>query len=514
MSLVFEINCMETLKSILQSIRAGFWGVTIDLKDTYLHVPVHPSSRKWLQFKIGDQSFEFRVLPFGLSTSPRVFTRIVKVVAEYLRSKGFIVFVYLDDFLILAESREALLRDLGETRSLLSELGFLINEGKSCLDPSQRVQFLGAILDLGIGMVTPTPDRVLVVCACAELVLSSQVVEAALLMRLLGLIASLVDLVPWCRLRMRPIQLHLASLYRPWVHPLHHPVPIPASLHVALGWWSEPQHMYPSTASDFGPHNGRIKDGMGCPPGEVPPSRHLVSPSEKVPHQSLGDVGNISGLEQNSAHCSWSLSSHSHRQRDGGVLPAEAGRHSQSVALRSGLAPTVLVCGQVDLSDRRVSPREGEHSRGCTVQRGTSVHQASSVEGVVGRVASPSGDLSDRLLPSRVPSSRSVCVQTQPAAPELLFLGGGPGIMGKERPGSELGRAPCVCLPSNSIDSEGPLQVDSVDRLSHVAGGPSLATSDMVCSANGPSNIRTGPPSNLSRPSCAIGIRRMGTASN
>ena len=235
--------CMETLKSILQSIRAGFWGVTIDLKDAYLHVPVHPSSRKWLRFKIGDQSFEFRVLPFGLSTSPRVFTRIVKVVAEFLRSKGFIVFVYLDDFFILAESREALLRDLGEARALLSELGFLINEGKSCLDPSQRVQFLGAILDLDLGMVTPTPDRVLAVCTCAELVMSSQVVEAALLMRLLGLIASLVDLVPWCRLRMRPIQLHLASLYRPWVHPLHHPVPIPASLHAALGWWSEPQHL-------------------------------------------------------------------------------------------------------------------------------------------------------------------------------------------------------------------------------------------------------------------------------
>ena len=270
----------------------------------------------------------------------------------------------------------------------------------------------------------------------------------------------------------------------------------------------------PSTTSDFGPHDGRIKDGMGCPPGEVPPSRRLVSPTEKVPHQSLGDVGNISGLEQNSAHCSWSPSSRSHRQRDGGVLPDEAGRHSQSVALRSGLAPTVLVRGQINLSDRRVSPRGGEHSRGCTVQRGTSVHQASSVEGVVGRVASPPGGLPDRLLPSRTPSSRSVCVQTQPAAPELLFLGGGPGIMGKERPGSELGRAPCICLPSNSIDSEGPLQVDSVDRLSHVASGPSLATAGMVCSASGPFSIRTGPPSNLSRPSCVIGSRGVGPASN
>ena len=45
---------------------------------TYLHVPVHQSSRKWLIFAVGRELYQFQVLPSGLSTAPRTFTRVVK----------------------------------------------------------------------------------------------------------------------------------------------------------------------------------------------------------------------------------------------------------------------------------------------------------------------------------------------------------------------------------------------------------------------------------------------------
>lgn len=79
---------METLSAVMSELKMGWWGTTLDLKDAYLHVAVHPSSRKWLSFAIRDRAYQFTVLPFGLSTAPRTFTRVVKAVAEYLRLRG------------------------------------------------------------------------------------------------------------------------------------------------------------------------------------------------------------------------------------------------------------------------------------------------------------------------------------------------------------------------------------------------------------------------------------------
>ena len=33
----------ETLKSIIQGLHQGWWMVSLDLNDAYLHVPTHPS---------------------------------------------------------------------------------------------------------------------------------------------------------------------------------------------------------------------------------------------------------------------------------------------------------------------------------------------------------------------------------------------------------------------------------------------------------------------------------------
>ena len=44
---------METSQSVLRSIRGEDWMFSIDLKDAYLQVPMHPRSRKYLRFVAG-----------------------------------------------------------------------------------------------------------------------------------------------------------------------------------------------------------------------------------------------------------------------------------------------------------------------------------------------------------------------------------------------------------------------------------------------------------------------------
>ena len=57
-------------------------------KDAYLSVHVHKSSQMYLCFQGETDVMPFQGLPFGLNTAPRVFTKLLKPVAAYLRKRG------------------------------------------------------------------------------------------------------------------------------------------------------------------------------------------------------------------------------------------------------------------------------------------------------------------------------------------------------------------------------------------------------------------------------------------
>ena len=48
---------METLNVILPDLRPQDWAVSLDLKDAYLHVPVHPQSRRLLGFRFLSKTY-------------------------------------------------------------------------------------------------------------------------------------------------------------------------------------------------------------------------------------------------------------------------------------------------------------------------------------------------------------------------------------------------------------------------------------------------------------------------
>ena len=62
---------METLFSIIAALQPLEWITKINLKDAYQHILVHQNIRKYFRFVIYEKTYQFRVLPFGLSTAPR-----------------------------------------------------------------------------------------------------------------------------------------------------------------------------------------------------------------------------------------------------------------------------------------------------------------------------------------------------------------------------------------------------------------------------------------------------------
>jgi hypothetical protein len=68
---------MESAESIRRSLPRDAWVTSIDLVDTYFHIPIHRGYRECLRFQTRDTIYQFRALPFGLSPASWVFTKIM-----------------------------------------------------------------------------------------------------------------------------------------------------------------------------------------------------------------------------------------------------------------------------------------------------------------------------------------------------------------------------------------------------------------------------------------------------
>ena len=205
---------METLQSVLLSVRREDWMVSIDLKDAYLQVLMHPDSRKSLRFVAFGKMYQFKILCFGLSTALQVFTRVMAPVLAFLHRSGIRLRRYLSDWLIQASSRGQVLLALDTALHLCHLLRIVVNWEKSQLVPTQRMVYLGVLLDSVSFRASPAQKRVEKLLSISYVLFCEEQPVSSWL-ELLGVLSSMIQLVPGGRLRMRSLQL---VLRRAWVH--------------------------------------------------------------------------------------------------------------------------------------------------------------------------------------------------------------------------------------------------------------------------------------------------------
>ena len=202
---------MLTHASLLRLVRRDDWFTSIDLKDAYFHIPIYPPHRKYLRFAFEGICYEYRVLPFGLSLSPRVFVRCTEAAVAPLRRQGIRLATYLDDWLVLAQSVQLARAHTRVLTLHLQRLGFVLNAEKSMLSPTQSLTFLGLSLDSVAFTARLSEERVKSFRACLALFRPGRSVQFRLCLRLLGLMASAILVVRLGRLHMRDFQLWVAS---------------------------------------------------------------------------------------------------------------------------------------------------------------------------------------------------------------------------------------------------------------------------------------------------------------
>ena len=227
---------METPETIRTSLQQGEWVTSIDFKDAYFDIPIQEQSRKYLRFHVQGQTYQFKALPFGLSTAPLEFTVVAKEVKLMAIHKGIRIHQYLDDWLVRARSYQACLQHTQILIKICQKLGWLVNLEKSELEPKQIFDFVSHQFDLKTGRVRPTLDRWQSLQGKILEILLLPTCPVRQIMSLIGLLTATEKQVHLGRLHMRPIQWHLK---RHWRIPksLEKVIPIPGSLHPHLQWW-------------------------------------------------------------------------------------------------------------------------------------------------------------------------------------------------------------------------------------------------------------------------------------
>ena len=146
-AVIFRHFKMDTLNTVLNLITPGAYMASLDLKHAYYTIPIAVEHRKFLKFVWNGQLYEFRTLPMGLSSSPRIFTKVMKPPLATLRQDGYTISGYLDDFYLQGGGFQECSNNIKQTVKLFLSLGFTLHQDKCVLTPTKELTFLGFMLN-------------------------------------------------------------------------------------------------------------------------------------------------------------------------------------------------------------------------------------------------------------------------------------------------------------------------------------------------------------------------------
>ena len=154
----------DDLKLMGQFINRGSFLFKFDIKQGYHHVDIFPEHQCFLGFAWTINGrlryFVFTVLPFGLTSGPFCFTKVLRCLVKYWRKSGVQIGCFLDDGLGVGPDKTGLLNDSQFVRTSLQDAGFVVNEEKSIWQPTQNLVWLGFELNTALGIFRVSNSRV------------------------------------------------------------------------------------------------------------------------------------------------------------------------------------------------------------------------------------------------------------------------------------------------------------------------------------------------------------------
>eukprot|EP00873_Tetraselmis_striata_P016992 jgi/Tetstr1/437256/TSEL_025986.t1 len=185
----------ETLKHLRHLARAGDWFVSMDLADGYYALGIREEDRDFFTVNYRGELWRLACLPMGWTGSSYYFCKLTAAFTDYLRTplkrrdpalpptapskptrrflrntrwRGERLLPYMDDFLFLADSREAALELRVRLSTLQDRLGMLRNPNKGVWEPTQVGPHLGLIIDLKRGEFRAPEEKLIALAKAAR----------------------------------------------------------------------------------------------------------------------------------------------------------------------------------------------------------------------------------------------------------------------------------------------------------------------------------------------------------
>ena len=291
---------LSGLQQVRHQLRPGQWMASVDLTAAYHHIKIHADDQPAVGFVVEGRAYMYRALCFGVASAPRLFTKMLQPVVAAMRREGHLVSFYLDDGLVLGRSPEQCRRGVRRLLQLLHTLGFAVNPDKCQLTPTQRLVYLGVVIDTRHGLLLLPAAKVARLRKDARRLARAHTVP----LRQLAAFAGRANFAALClrlgRLHVHPLMHVVAAAFkrsRRW----DLQVTVPAPLRRQLLWWARRLHewngaaLFPPPPPVLTIETDASDLGWGATVANAPPALRSVRTS----------ANGVFVADQHSRHITW-----------------------------------------------------------------------------------------------------------------------------------------------------------------------------------------------------------------
>lgn len=131
---------IPNINDLLDSVNGAVIFSSVDLASGYWQIKMDEASKEKTAFVTKYGLYQWKVMPFGLSTAPATFVKLIDLVLNELRYKS--VIMYIDDLVIFSRSVEEHLIHLEQVFERLKKANLQLKQTK-CRFAQKEIQFLG-----------------------------------------------------------------------------------------------------------------------------------------------------------------------------------------------------------------------------------------------------------------------------------------------------------------------------------------------------------------------------------
>ena len=199
---------MDSFSSALNLVTPGAYMASLDIQDSYFHIKMSESSTKFLKFAYQDKLYKFLVLPQGLTSAPRIFTKLMKIPFSFLRKEfGFLSSPYIDDVFLCGIDYIEAKKNVFYTADVLQSLGFSINIPKSAPEPAQEREHVGYIINSVTMKVTMNNSKVQDIISLSQKVLKTKTLTIRKFAKLIGKYVATYPANKFGPLKTKPLEI-------------------------------------------------------------------------------------------------------------------------------------------------------------------------------------------------------------------------------------------------------------------------------------------------------------------